>query len=222
MKKAFYIVMLWLSAVSVGCAQSNDETFSRDSTAYMTYLYDTFAKYYPSEFLDDMYRFFREMKVDTAKSNIIDEAYTVGIRRANPLEEGTTTTIMVGMENGTGFYRRYQDPRFPHRILASYKGSLYYCMKEYHKKSVKKKLADNLKAFKRESAHHPSFYATIDSLYDGNVNRYVNELFKNSILLNVHRSDSFINKPSAERFISDPGVQFVMSLEAYAEWLEKQ
>ncbi len=67
-----------------------------------------------------------------------------------------------------------------------------------------------------------SFYATIDSLYDGNVNRYVNELFKNSILLNVHRSDSFINKPSAERFISDPGVQFVMSLEAYAEWLEKQ
>lgn len=222
MKKFLFIVILWLSAASVGCAQSSNETFSRDSTAYMTYLYDTFAKYYPSEFLNEMYRFFRDMKVDTAKSNIIDEAYTLGIPRANPLEQGTTTTVMVGLDKGTGFYRRYQDPRFPYRILAPYKGSLYDCMEEYHKKSVNKNFTENLKAFKSESVHHPSFYAVIDSLYNGNVNRYVNDLFKNSILLNVHRSDSFINKPSAERFIQDLGVQFVMSLEEYTEWLEKQ
>ncbi len=222
MKKILFIVIMWLSAASLCCAQSSNETFSRDSTAYMMYLYDTFAKYYPSEFLNEMYRFFRDMKVDTAKSNIIDEAYTVGIPRANPLEQGTTTTVMVGLDKGTGFYRRYQDPRFPYRILAPYKGSLYDCMEEYHKKSNKNKFTENLKAFKSESVHHPSFYAVIDSLYNGNVKRYVNDLFKNSILLNVHRSDSFINKPSAERFISDPGVQFIMSLDEYAEWLEKQ
>ncbi len=220
--KYLLIIVLCVSVTSTCRAQGSNGTFAKDSTAYMMYLYDTFAKYYPSEFLNEMYKFFRDMKVDTAKSNIIDESYSVGVRRANPLEQGTTTTIMVGWEKGTGFYRRYQDPKFPYRLLAPYKGSLYDCMKEYHKNSVKKKFAASLKAFKTESVHHPSFYATIDSLYKGNVNRYVNDLFKNSILLNVHRSDSFINKPSAERFIEDPGVQFVMSLEEYAEWLEEQ
>ncbi len=172
------IIVLCVSVTSTCRAQGSNGTFAKDSTAYMMYLYDTFAKYYPSEFLNEMYKFFRDMKVDTAKSNIIDESYSVGVRRANPLEQGTTTTIMVGWEKGTGFYRRYQDPKFPYRLLAPYKGSLYDCMKEYHKNSVKKKFAASLKAFKTESAHHPSFYATIDSLYKGNVNRYVNDLFK--------------------------------------------
>lgn len=211
--------LCWLFAPSMFAQRK--QTANCDSLAYYTYLSDTFAKYYPLEVIGELHDFFNYEVTDTAKSNIVKENYTPGIIRANPLEQGyPVSTIMIGREDGTGFSRTYQNPKFPFRLLKPYKACLRNCMEKYHKKTNKSKLVRNLQDFKAQSNHYPYFFQTIDSVYHGNVESYVKDLFKESILLNVRRSDKFINEPSAERFNNDIGVQFVLTLWQYEKWLE--
>ncbi len=93
-------------------------------------------------------------------------------------------------------------------------------MKEYYKKSTKQNFVKQLVLFKQRSLHRPTIFNTIDSIYGGDIDLYAKDLFKKSILLNVHRNDRFIRKPSAQQFVTDPGVRFLVSMAKYRQWMK--
>ena len=50
----------------------------------------------------------------------------------------------------------------------------------------------------------PDIFNVIDSLYAGNVERYVDDLFDNSLFASQERFETFLNNPSADQLKNDP------------------
>lgn len=94
-----------------------------------------------------------------------------------------------------------------------------YCASYEDKKAEQARLVRALTAFDSLAAQKPIFYADIYSKYGGSVEKYVNTLFRKSILFSESRLESFVDHPTTKKLQADPGVQFVISLALYESWI---
>lgn len=60
-------------------------------------------------------------------------------------------------------------------------------------------------------AKRPSFYATIAKAYKGDYNKYIDELYSNSIMANQANFDKFIKKPSVKAIDKDMATEYSRS-----------
>ena len=90
------------------------------------------------------------------------------------------------------------------------------------KSALAQSLVSNLLQFKNNATHFPTFYATIAHDYKGNIEVYVNDMLKKSILLDIGRHDRFLRKPSSFKMANDLGVQFVIGIAMYRLWMKEQ
>lgn len=226
------LAVLLVSTNPVFSQETSGNVCVADSVIYARHLNDTFEKYYPINLILKIYVYLlqstpsdsaKNVKVSVQRTNrgcnYTDECkdYYAGFAAG-----GSDGPVLVGTDEGTGIVRRMEDSMFPDKLRWPFQHGLRACMKEYHKKSTKNAFVQKLISFKGEAVHRPTVFNTIDSLYGGDVNLYAKNLFKKSILLNVHRNDRFIRKPSAEKFITDPGVQFLISLAKYRLWMHSE
>ncbi len=235
MKTIKFMLLLAVLLVSINPVFSQETSgnmCATDSVVYARHLNDTFEKYYPINLILKIYVYLLQSTPSDSAKNVkisVQRTYT-GSNYADNCDSywasfGAglgTGPVLIGTDEGTGIARRMEDSMFPDKLRWPFQHGLRACMKEYHKKSTKDAFVQKLISFKGEAAHRPTVFNTIDSLYGGDVNLYAKNLFKKSILLNVHRNDRFIRKPSAEKFITDPGVQFLISLAKYRQWMHSE
>ncbi len=88
----------------------------------------------------------------------------------------------------------------------------------YDETEEKAKLVAQLETFRDTASVLPSVYLLIDSKYGGNVRRYVDDLFRKSVLTNRRRLKRFVRSPSVIRMQRDMGFQFVVSKLTYRAW----
>ncbi len=221
--------VLLLSIKPAFSQEAKDNVYVADSLVFAKYLNDTFAKYYPIDLMMKIYVYLLQSTPSDSTQNVkvsMQRTYR-GVNFADNCESYwaafgagmSGATVLVGTDEGTGIFRCLEDSKFPDKLRLPFQQDLRVCMKEYYKKSTKNKLVQQLISFQKEAVHHPTIFNTIDSIYGGDINLYARNLFNKSILLNVHRNDRFIRKPSAEQFITDPGVQFLVSLAKYRQWM---
>lgn len=84
------------------------------------------------------------------------------------------------------------------------------------------KLTQDLQKFQEEAVRYPTFYATIARDYNGDIKAYVDDMFKNSILLDGTKHQRFLRKPSSFKIANDLGVQFVIGIAMYRLWMKEQ
>ncbi len=88
-------------------------------------------------------------------------------------------------------------------------------------KAEKKKLVRQLETYRDTATVGPTIYAEIDEEYDGDVRRYVDALFDNSVMTNGRRMERFVKVPTVLRMRRDMGLQFVESKLRFLEWEEQ-
>ena len=69
-----------------------------------------------------------------------------------------------------------------------------------------------------EKEYYPLNLADIYESYDGNFEKYVNELFDNSFLVDKTKSESFLKRPTLRKLDNDMG--FLATLSAYYKYIE--
>ena len=79
-----------------------------------------------------------------------------------------------------------------------------------------------MKAFDNSSHNKPLFFADIHKTYNGDIEAYVKNMFKTSILIENKQNQRFLRKPSAEKLQNDAGVKFVIGVALYKLWLTQQ
>ena len=131
---------------------------------------------------------------------------------------------MVGTDEGVGCgVRTFDNVEFPDTIRRWFTDCFHrYKHFNQRKKVAKKVLVQNLQGFKKEAKHFPTFYSTISRDYHGDVNAYVNDMFKQSIVLQGRRHDRFLRKPSSFKMANDLGVQFIIGIAMYRLWMKEQ
>ncbi len=89
------------------------------------------------------------------------------------------------------------------------------------KSAEKRRLVQALAAFDTAAVNKPVFFSEIYGKFKGNIGKYVDHLYKRSILCNQRRMDTFRVYPKkAEDFQKDPGVQFVIGMALYELWIK--
>lgn len=80
----------------------------------------------------------------------------------------------------------------------------------------------NIKNFRKEAEVLPSFYATIDKVFGGDVEAYANYLYDRSIVSSLHNFDCFQYSLSSRQIREDPFVLFTISLRTYLAQEKKE
>lgn len=104
-----------------------------------------------------------------------------------------------------------------HELLAQVR---YYRWTHPDRRADKKRLVENISAFRAGATARPPFLHDIDSLYGGSVEKYVDALYGKSILGSKWRMAMFTRKPTVKRLVEDPGVQFALDLALYDLWVK--
>mgnify|MGYP000532515058 CR=1 FL=1 len=84
----------------------------------------------------------------------------------------------------------------------------------------KRRLVLALTAFDTVAVNKPVFFSEIYGKFKGNIGKYVDHLYKHSILCSKSRMDKFVRYPKAEELQKDPGVQFVIGMALYELWIK--
>ena len=77
-------------------------------------------------------------------------------------------------------------------------------------------------AFDKTAHNKPLFFADIHKTYNDDIEAYVKDMFKTSILIDNRQNQRFLRKPSAETLQNDAGVKFVIGVALYKLWLTQQ
>ena len=88
------------------------------------------------------------------------------------------------------------------------------------KGAEKRRLVQALTAFDTAAVNKPVFFSEIYGKFKGNIGKYVDHLYKHSILCSKSRMDKFVRYPKAEELQKDPGVQFVIGMALYELWIK--
>jgi hypothetical protein len=78
-----------------------------------------------------------------------------------------------------------------------------------------RRVAKRMFALVREGVpaeYHPSFYAEIDSIYGGDIDKFVDNLFDNSMFASHDKFSEFLENFSVEAFRADPAVKILISI----------
>ena len=135
-----------------------------------------------------------------------------------------TDTYQIGKEQGFHTsHRHYDDRVFPDSLRFIFKQGYAEFRTNYPQKSVaQKELVEALVAFDKTAHNKPLFFADIHKTYDDDIEAYVKEMFKTSILIDNRQNQRFLRKPSAEKLQNDAGVKFVIGVALYKLWLTQQ
>lgn len=226
------LISLILVCVTINAAGQNSSIAKNDSIAYERYLSKTFAQYYPFPLLQKIYKYMDEYSKNNAEDRfVLKESHdNPGWALANtaPIgaSSGSSSTVMVGTDGGGGSfrsYRFYDDRAFPDSLRTAFKLVYSDFRSKYPQKSVaQKELVEALKAFDKTAHNKPLFFADIHKSYNDDIEAYVKDMFKTSILIDNKQNQRFLRKPSAEKLQNDTGVKFVIGIALYKLWLTQQ
>ena len=208
------------------------DSIAEDTVAFNKYLNDTFAEYFPIHMLQRVFAYRIKFEADTANSGLkyIAEDYGGSLTGQYADYSGNTNstfvhtdTRMVGTEEGFGCgVRTFDNIEFPDTVRRWFTDCFHrYKHFNRRKKVAKDDLVQNLQGFQKEAMHFPTFYTTILRDYHGDINAYVNDMFKHSIVLQGRRHDRFLRKPSSFKMANDLGVQFVIGIAMYRLWMKE-
>ena len=229
----FIILTIFLPAQSTENLYTGQDTLGLCKAAFSKYLDNsTFAEYYPIAMLQEIFAYRQKFEADTVHDRryILAESDAAAYMSADRAQTDWgpfvwTDTKLIGHEYGpspAGF-RKYDDIQFPDSIKRLFMGYFRLFKQAYpKKKALAQKLILNLQNFQTEAVHYPTFYATIARDYNGDIKAYVNDMFKNSILLDGTKYQRFLRKPSSFKMANDLGVQFVIGIAMYRLWIKEQ
>ncbi len=230
MRATFSLTLLFLSLFFPYC--SAQEVNVNDSQAYEQYLSNTFAQYYPLSALQRIYKYLHAYQEESSKGKdryiLVDKSNGGGdIVLWEPADkeiELPIATYLVGKDQGYSTSRRHYDDRaFPDSIRLILKSRFARFRRHYHRKNVaQKELIESLTAFSKTSHNKPLFFADIHKTYNDDIEAYVKDMFKTSILIDNKQNQRFLRKPSAEKLQNDAGVKFVIGVALYKLWLTQQ
>ena len=120
------------------------------------------------------------------------------------------------MSLGVSSWADIDNPHFPNRMRREIINSNREYRSKYRKQipEEKQRLMVYLHALSAEE-ERPLVFTDIWRDYGGDIERYVDDIYDRSILINHKRMTNFCNYPRVKTFISDPGVRFVISMELY-------
>ena len=110
-----------------------------------------------------------------------------------------------------GFYKAIWNDAFEKRHKAPYNES-----------EEKRDFVERLKKFSQSATYQPLIFKIIAVKYNGSIEKYVDDLYKNSIMSNKKRLKRFVRTPSFKRLDKDYGAQLTLSLMVYKYWLENR
>lgn len=79
----------------------------------------------------------------------------------------------------------------------------------------KEELVERLTAYSKKAKLKPVFFAEIEKKFDGDIRRYVEHLYSESIMGNRKKFKSFMRSPYSEKIMKDPGYQFTLALQLF-------
>ena len=128
------------------------------------------------------------------------------------LDIGWRPSHMSGVSSWTDI----DNPHFPNRMRREIINSNREYRSKYRKQipEEKQRLMVYLHALSAEE-ERPLVFTDIWRDYGGDIERYVDDIYDRSILINHKRMTNFCNYPRVKTFVSDPGVRFVISMELY-------
>ena len=184
---------------------------------------EMFSYYFPAEFLLDVYDY---LTADTTRvSNAAPRASGFGgglypdrhegsevwFSRSDAVHEGWGS----GIGGGSGWFD-IDNPRFPTRLHRFFKSSWQEYHEKYYKDRAKEKECVMLYLQELNAQEErPLVFTDIWRDYGGDIERYVDDIYDRSILINHKRMTNFCNYPRVKTFVSDPGVRFVISMELF-------
>ena len=206
-----------------------------DTQAYEMYLTKTFAQDYPLPLLQRIYNYLSTYSQNSNPKNryvfnndSMGRDYLGGWVSADCSSEGPimcyTDTYQIGKEQGFHTsHRHYDDRVFPDSLRFVFKQGYAEFRTNYPKKSIaQKNLIEALTAFSKTAHNKPLFFADIHNTYNDDIEAYVKDMFKTSILIDNRKNQQFLRKPSAEKLQNDAGVKFVIGVALYKLWLTQQ
>lgn len=87
--------------------------------------------------------------------------------------------------------------------------------------SVKEDMVRRLEAFDKAAYYKPIFYADIYSTYKGDYRKYVDDLFKKSLITSPKRLRRFSAYARKNMLLKDRGFQFTLCLALYELWIKQ-
>lgn len=235
MRHILYIIVCTLS-LSLHAQDTNvsiSDSLIKDSTAFKMYLDGTtFAECYPMSLLQSVFKYRHRIENDSTcrTGDLYSQTEANNYEPSDHAQtfwgpQVWTDTKMIGVESSgvSSTFRDYDDIQFPDSIRRLFVGYFYRYKHAFpKKKALAQSLVYNLRQFKNNATHLPTFYATIAHDYKGSIDAYVNDMLKKSILLDIGRHDRFLRKPSSFKMANDLGVQFVIGIALYRLWMKEQ
>lgn len=87
--------------------------------------------------------------------------------------------------------------------------------------SIKEDMVNRLEAFDKAAYYKPIFYADIHSTYKGDYRKYVDDLFKKSLITSPKRLRRFTAYARKNMLLKDRGFQFTLCLALYELWIKQ-
>ncbi|MFP4041752.1 MAG: S46 family peptidase [Bacteroidales bacterium] len=95
------------------------------------------------------------------------------------------------------------------------KGRMEDFYKDYHAPTDKRIMAALFEIFYKnvKEDHHPELFSEIEELYNGDFEKYADEMFSNSMFTSMDRVNNFLEDPDAEVLESDPAFNAMQSIQ---------
>ncbi|MFP3859903.1 MAG: S46 family peptidase [Bacteroidales bacterium] len=95
------------------------------------------------------------------------------------------------------------------------KGRLEDFYKDYHAPTDKRIMAALFEIFYKnvKEDHHPELFSEIEELYNGDFEKYADEMFSTSMFTSMDRVNNFLEDPDAEVLESDPAFNAMQSIQ---------
>lgn len=221
--------ILIIFCLSVLALSSHGKSIEEDTLAFRRYLSsDNIGRIVPVESLMRMYATLSEKhsRDENRRSSVIfaPSVMAVPFDGAGQMYGVSDNYAFNNISNyifqSSASFGYVDNAKFPDSLRHRLKAAHYV----YHKKDMeeeKERLIENLQKFDSLSNYKPVFFATIYSTYHGNIRKYVNALYKKSMMGSYKRLQRFVFYPTAKRLQSDLWVQFAISLRLYDLWIEQ-
>ncbi len=233
-----YLVIL-LSFLALSTSAQESKSFEQDTLAFRTYLCgDNIGT---AMDLSLLIRTYRHLSASEGKevqyvpinrlpapfASYPKAVYPNGKSHYEGPIDGLASIVRYGDINvgdwhpGGGGIPHMDNTRFPDSLRLGIKENVRHYRETIDRKAEKKRLVENLRKFDRLSGNKPIFFATIYSEYEGDIKKYVDDLYSKSIMGSSWRMTRFCRWPSAKKLQKDLSVQFAIGLALYDLWLKQ-
>ena len=185
---------------------------------------EVFTDYFSAKFLLDIYAFLTADTTRVSNFEPRESIFATGYYGPRVMKVTESYTMVSTEENiaawGAPVDNMYNwdidNPHFPKRISKELRRSHREYRRKYRKQipDERRRLVLYLHALSAEE-ERPLVFTDIWRDYGGDIERYVDDIYDRSILINHKRMTNFCNYPRVKTFVSDPGVRFVVSMELF-------